>query len=100
MTENDRDAEIGRTIREYKEQSERLGCLFSKLNRISSQIEQIQGAADNPEQLIKAAVHAADQIGECDVSKLFQDISETSRVKDQLVQLLQRQGLGDLISGK
>ena len=101
MTEGDRDAEIGRTLREYKEQSERLGCLLSKMQRIVSQAAEVQKASEkDAEMLMRVSAAAADYVGEADAGQLFRDIAEAAKAKKQKLDALHRQGIGGLLRDK
>ena len=96
MTEGDKDAEIGRTVREYKDQSEKLECLLSRLARIASCVERVRNAiGDNT--LEAAANQAASSIEECDVARLFKDIADTDKSRRMTLEALHRQGLGAFV---
>ena len=98
MKNIDKDAEIGRTIREYQEQSERLGCLLSKMQRISGEIEKVQRAiGEGPARLSQAARTAAESVGDGAISTLFTDIAEAGATKQRLFESLHRQGVGRFI---
>ena len=97
MTEQERNAEIGRTLREYKEQSERMGCLLSKLARIAEEAEKVRKAAPDPAALAQTAQTAAQRVGEGDVTALLRSIAEAGATKQRLWELLHRQGVGEML---
>lgn len=98
MTENDNGTEIGRTLLEYKEQSDRLGCLVSKLYRLSGHIENVQQAVSvKSATLAQVAQAAAQEAGDISIHDLFMEIAKADAKKRQLYTTLQQQGVGDLI---
>ncbi len=98
MTENDKDTEIGRTLREYQEQSDRLGCLVSKLHRLAGHIENVQQAVTvKSATLAQAAQAAAQEAGSVSVHDLFMEIAKADARKRKLYSTLRQQGVGHLI---
>ena len=98
MTEDDKDTEVGRTIREYQEQSDRLGCLVSKLHRLGGHIENIQNAIVSKSSTLTQDVQtAAQQVGDISIHDLLMEIAKADAAKRRLYGTLQDQGVGHLI---
>ncbi|MYH35690.1 MAG: hypothetical protein F4027_04515 [Rhodospirillaceae bacterium] len=98
MTENDKDTEIGRTLREYQAESDRLGCLTSKLNRLAGHIEHVlEAMIAQSRTLAKSAQSAAEETGDLSIRDLFMEIAKADATKRRLYKALHDQGVGHLI---
>ena len=98
MTESDEDVEVGRTLREYKEQSERLGCLLSRMQRMALAVENVQKAVnEGGGALTLAAENAVRRVEDGNIGSVFASIAETSKAKERLYNSLHQQGVGRLI---
>ena len=97
MTEDQRDAEIGRTVREYKEHDELIACLKARLTRASTAIGDLLKAVDEkkePRLVATAAANAAKQLGDTDVAGAMEELSETWQRRETLRKTLEAQGYG------
>ena len=100
MTENQRDAEIGRTIREYKEQDELIACLRARLSRSATAINDLLKAIDeksDPSLVATAAANAAKQAGVTNVAEAMTELSEAWQKRETMRKSLEAQGYGRVI---
>ncbi|MDE0147430.1 MAG: hypothetical protein OXM58_03580 [Rhodospirillaceae bacterium] len=98
MTGDEKDTEIGRTLREYQAESDRLGCLASKLSRLFDRIENVQEAiAAKSGSVAAKAQSAAEEAGDVSIRDLLMEIAKADAAKRRLYKALQDQGVGHLI---
>ncbi len=91
------DAEVGKTILEYKQATERLGCLMSRVHRIGCAAEKLK-ATDALGDIFVTATDAAKTLAdETDIAALLREIAQTSGQANHLSDLLERQGVGHII---
>ena len=100
MTDNERDAEIGRTVREYKEQGEKLGCLRSRLGRTADAIAEVIKAMDEKKDsklFSTVASNALKMTGDTNVSETIADMSDAWSKREALQKRIQEQGFGGVV---
>ena len=91
------NAEVGKTMLEYKQATERLGCLLSRVHRIGCAAEKLKATAELGDIFETATTAAKALADESDIAALFRDIVETSGQANHLRDLLERQGVGHII---
>ena len=100
MTDNERDAELGRTLREYMEHREQIGCLRSKLGRTAEAIADVLKVMDEKKDSRLVATemsNALKKIDDTNVADAIAQLSDAWARRETLRERLNEQGLGGVV---
>ncbi len=98
MTDNERDAELGRTLREYMEHREQIGCLPSKLGRTAEAIADVLMDEKKDSRLVATEMsNALKKIDDTNVADAIAQLSDAWARRETLRERLNEQGLGGVV---